>query len=101
MKYNIRVKLCKRKGVDVFDQALLIAEKPSLMRAIQDAYAVVKPKLGFEIDFTSLRGHFMELKEPEEYDSKWGKPWNIESLPIVPNKFEFKIKNDCKADYKK
>lgn len=82
-------------------KALLIAEKPSLMRAIQDAYAVVKPKLGFEIDFTSLRGHFMELKEPEEYDSKWGKPWNIESLPIVPNKFEFKIKNDCKADYKK
>ena len=80
-------------------KALLIAEKPSLMRDIQKAYNVVRSKLSFDIEFTALRGHFMELQEPESYDSKWGKPWKLEALPIIPDKFKFDIKKSCKKDY--
>lgn len=74
-------------------KALLIAEKPSLMRDIQAVYN----KMNFkdEIKFIALRGHILELRSPDEYDEKWGKPWNLEALPMIPEKFTYKVKKDC------
>src|SRR5690606_5544674 len=34
-------------------------------------------------------GHLLTPKDPHEYDGKW-KRWKLESLPIVPPKFELK-----------
>jgi DNA topoisomerase-3 len=79
--------------------ALIIAEKPSLMRDIQSAYSKAPRK--YIAEFTCFRGHFMELKEPNDYKAEWGKPWRKEVLPMIPSPFQFSVKDSCKADFKK
>ncbi|NLO32046.1 MAG: hypothetical protein GX117_01630, partial [Candidatus Hydrogenedentes bacterium] len=54
-------------------KALLIAEKPSMMRDIQKAYN--KNPISDKLDFACFRGHVVELLEPQEYDKKYEK-WN-------------------------
>lgn len=79
-------------------KALLIAEKPSLMRDIETVYKKMIYK--DQIDFMAFRGHLLELIEPHEYDPKWEK-WDINELPIIPNKFEYKPKKETIKAYKK
>lgn len=79
---------------------LFIAEKPSLARSIQDAYNTLKSP-AYSADIVPLRGHFMELQEPEDYTSDWGKPYRKEVLPMIPDKFKYRIKTGVMADYKK
>ena len=71
-------------------KALLIAEKPSLAKDIKQVYETMNYK--DDITFISLRGHVLELKSPEEYNSQWGQPWKLEVLPMIPDKFEYKVK---------
>ena len=52
---------------------LLIAEKPSLCKAIKEAYDSLK-KPGFDAEFFALHGHFMEAKEPDEYRMSGASP---------------------------
>lgn len=70
-------------------KALLIAEKPSLMRDIEKVYK--KMNLPVTIEFASFVGHVVELKEPHEYNDEW-KKWNLELLPMMPTKYEFRPK---------
>ena len=81
------------------ERYLFIAEKPSLMRDIQTAYNQTKT-LSYNADFTAFHGHFMELQEPGEYKEEW-QTWNKEVLPMIPDKFLYKIKPDCVKDYNK
>jgi|GEM_PF-7157 len=65
---------------------LIIAEKPMLARAIADALDGEKiNKDGYTVkgDYTivSAFGHLLTLKDPEDYDPKFGK-WTLEDLPI-------------------
>jgi len=62
-------------------KALLIAEKPSLMRAIKDVYQKNKGSYGFGIDFLAQAGHLVGLKMPDEVDAKYGK-WKLDNFPI-------------------
>lgn len=73
-------------------RALLIAEKPSLMRDIEKVYK--KMSLDVEIDFASFVGHVVELKEPHEYNEQW-KKWSLELLPMMPTKYEFRPKKSA------
>ena len=67
-------------------KALLIAEKPSLMREILSVYKTMKMK--DQIDFMSFAGHTMTLAQPSYYKEEWGtKKWNWDMLPIIPNNF--------------
>ncbi len=68
-------------------KALLIAEKPSLMRKIRD---VVNQK-GFkdEITFVAQAGHLLTLKTPAEIDHKY-KKWELQTVPVV-YPYEYKI----------
>lgn len=77
-------------------KALLIAEKPSLMRDAKAAYE----KYGFpdQIDFTSFVGHTMTLFSPEDYHKEW-KDWKLESLPLIPEQFKYKPTEDKKKLY--
>lgn len=68
-------------------KAILIAEKPSLMRDIRNAYN--KSKINLDIDFFALRGHVYTLKEPEDYKPEW-KVWKESTLPIIPDEFGLK-----------
>ena len=78
-------------------KALLIAEKPSLMRDIQKVYKTMH--LPYEIEFASFVGHVVELKEPHEYKSEW-KKWDISLLPMIPDRYEFRIKKSAYKVYK-
>ena len=64
-------------------KALLIAEKPSLMRTIQAVYDKNKAAIPYEITFVSQRGHLVTLKLPSEIDEEQ-KHWKWENLPFHP-----------------
>ena len=65
------------------EKALLIAEKPSLMREIEAVYKKHKGKLSYSIVFKSQRGHLVTLKLPSEIDEEQ-KEWGWDKLPFHP-----------------
>lgn len=70
-------------------KGLVLAEKPSLMRAIQSAYQSEPPgSFGFDLDFAAFHGHLMALAQPADYNPNW-KKWKIEDLPIIPEPFKY------------
>ena len=69
-------------------RALLIAEKPSLMRTIRDVYQTRRNEVGYEIDFVAQRGHLLGLKMPEEVNPAY-KRWELSALPMeVPHRYK-------------
>ena len=78
-------------------RALLIAEKPSLMRDIEKVYK--KMNLPYIIEFASFVGHVVELKEPHEYKPEW-KKWDLSLLPMMPERYEFRVKKSAFKVYK-
>lgn len=74
-------------------RALLIAEKPSVMNDIQNAYNKIKNTYPFQIDFGCCAGHLIGLCDPEEYTELWGKPWSKDVLPMIPVTWKKKIIN--------
>lgn len=70
-------------------KALLIAEKPSLMRDIQATYNEHRSKIPFTIDFLAQAGHLVGLMLPSEIDSEKYQKWKLENFPIdVPYKYK-------------
>lgn len=69
-------------------RALLIAEKPSLMREVQAVYKTMN--YPDQIDFKSFRGHTMTLFAPGDYTPEWEK-WDLNTLPMIPSKFKYKV----------
>lgn len=43
-------------------------------------------------------GHLVSLKMPNEYKEEWGK-WNLANLPIVPERYEFKVIKDKQSQF--
>ena len=86
---------------------VIFAEKPSQARAYADAFTV-QSKTKTDITLAPCAtfpngavitwgiGHLVELEEPKAYDKKWTR-WTIDSLPIAPETFRFKI---AKGKYK-
>ena len=74
-----------------------IAEKPSVAREIAYIVGANDKRDGFfegnGYCVTWTFGHFCGLKEPHDYQADW-KKWNLGTLPILPAKFETKLKND-------
>src|SRR3954470_6079192 len=75
-------------------KSLIIAEKPSVASDLARALGKV-PKKGdyYENDqyvISSAVGHVAELLMPEDIDKKKYGFWRLETLPIVPEKFELK-----------
>ena len=72
---------------------LLIAEKPSLMRDIKSAYeSLLTKEKKYNITYTALVGHILSLQSPEDYTPKWGKPWSVSELPMIPEQFKYEVK---------
>lgn len=77
-------------------RGLLIAEKPSQMRAIQEVYDKHKSQFNYDIDFTCQRGHLLTLKLPDELDeSMKQKTWD--NLPFFPKQWEYKVIEEKKT----
>ena len=74
-----------------------IAEKPSVAKEIAEILGAKHRKDGYYegngYQVTWSFGHLCELKEPHEYDSAY-REWNLNMLPILPQKFGIKVKND-------
>jgi len=79
----------------------ILAEKPSQARAYSEAFSVkISTKTYIELNPCSTFpsgaiitwgiGHLVELKEPKEYKKEWGS-WNLASLPILPDRFQYKV----------
>ena len=75
-------------------KALLIAEKPSLMRSIEKVYMDNIDKIPYDITFMAQAGHLLTLLKPNEMDLPTdpnnSSKYNI-SLPIIPEKWEHRI----------
>lgn len=80
-------------------KALLIAEKPSLMREVQKVYNKNKSSFKDEIDFQTFAGHTMSLKMPGEINPAWEK-WSLSHLPMIPEKLDYKVDSSKKKMYK-
>lgn len=65
------------------EKALLIAEKPSLRRTIEDVYDRHKKEVPYKITFMEQRGHLLTLKLPSEIDPDM-KQWSWDHLPFDP-----------------
>jgi len=80
---------------------VVIAEKPSLGRAIAEALPgrftplqSGKNTYGLKSDtvvVTWAYGHILEMAEPEAYDPRY-KRWQVEDLPILPKDFVLQVK---------
>lgn len=80
---------------------LIIAEKPSLGRAI--AAVLPKPqrkedgciRCGSNDVVTWCFGHMLEQAQPDEYDPIY-KQWRLEPLPIIPDEWKLKPRSDVR-----
>lgn len=86
---------------------LVLSEKPSLSRTVEDVYKKHKNEYDFTCDFMAFAGHLCALQEPGGYSEDW-KQWNLDVLPMIPEKFEYvvgkgktKLFNDIKNEIKK
>lgn len=82
---------------------LFIAEKPSMGMEIAKVLSNKNNKSLERSDgFISVGndvvtwqfGHILELKSASELDPKYEK-WSFDTLPIIPQNWQRKIKNDC------
>ncbi len=81
---------------------LVVAEKPSMARAIAEALGVTGKGRSYlqgesggqKVLITWCVGHLVEAAEPESYGAK---QWSFSNLPIVPEQFQFRV-NQQTAD---
>lgn len=76
---------------------LCIAEKPSVAKDLANILGANTRHDGYfegnEYLVSWTFGHLCTLKEPQDYKDHW-KYWKIEDLPIFPERFGIKIKNN-------
>ena len=81
---------------------LVIAEKPSVAKSIAKVLGAEKNGDGYlegnGYVVSWCVGHLIELAQPESYDAAYHK-WNYETLPIIPDAFQYQVKNDTKKQY--
>ena len=88
---------------------VIIAEKPSQAKAYADAFQNVKRENGyFQVEdsrfFNGIAlitwgfGHLFELVQPERYNEAW-KVWDLQTLPMIPGKFEFQVAADKRKQF--
>ena len=81
---------------------LVLAEKPSVAQSIAKVLGATRREDGYlEGDGYVISwcvGHLVELAQPESYGEQW-KKWTYESLPVKPEKWQYEVKPDTKAQY--
>lgn len=65
-------------------KALLISEKPDLMRKMERAYKKHASEIPYEVDFVSQAGHLVELLTPDEINPAMKKRGTWDNLPFNP-----------------
>jgi DNA topoisomerase-3 len=88
------MKAKKHEWKGVFMKSLVLAEKPSVARELARVLGCNQKNKSYlegnQYVVTWALGHLIELKMPEHYDTKY-KTWNLEDLPIIPEKMGLKV----------
>ena len=81
---------------------LVIAEKPSVARALAQALGASDKRDGYLEGCGWLVswciGHLVELAPADAYDPKYSK-WNYAGLPIVPSEWQYRVLPDTKKQF--
>ncbi|EDS8888743.1 DNA topoisomerase III [Salmonella enterica] len=82
---------------------LFLCEKPSQARDIAKFIGAGQRGDGFlsgpGVIVTWARGHLLEQAEPEAYGERYGNPWRLEALPLVPQQWKLEVKKDGRAQF--
>ncbi|MBE6873205.1 MAG: DNA topoisomerase III [Ruminococcus albus] len=82
---------------------LVIAEKPSVAKAIAPVLGAETKKNGYTegngFIVSWCFGHLVGLKFPNDYGEKWAGKWSFAQLPMIPDEWLFKINKDCDEQF--
>lgn len=82
---------------------LIIAEKPSVARAIAPVVGATNRKEGYTEGngyiVSWCVGHLVALASPDDYCEQWSGAWNFDQLPILPDGWRYKITKDTRAQF--
>lgn len=82
---------------------VILAEKPSVAKEIARVMGSQQKHKGYiegpKYIVTWALGHLVGLAEPEDYDTRYQK-WNLEDLPILPEKMTLKVLRESSHQYK-
>ncbi|MEK4524504.1 MULTISPECIES: DNA topoisomerase III [Paenibacillus] len=84
-------------------KTLVLAEKPSVAREIARVMGARDKHKSYmegpKYIVTWALGHLVGLAEPEDYDKKYA-TWNLEDLPILPERKKLKVLKETNHQYK-
>lgn len=82
---------------------LIIGEKPSVGKAISSVVGANATKKGYTEGngyiVSWCVGHLVGLKYPNDYRNGWEQKWSFSQLPMIPDKWLFKVTDSTKAQY--
>ena len=82
---------------------LIIGEKPSVSRAISAVVGASSAHKGYTEGngyvVSWCVGHLVGLKFPNEYGNGWDQRWSFSQLPMLPEKWQFRVTDSTKAQY--
>ena len=82
---------------------LIIAEKPSVGRAISSVVGANKTNKGYiegnGYIVTWCVGHLVGLKYPNDYSCGWEQKWSFSQLPMIPDAWQFKVTESTKEQF--
>ncbi len=82
---------------------LIVGEKPSVSRAISSVVGANITKKGYTEGngyiVSWCVGHLVGLKYPNDYGNGWDHKWSFSQLPMIPDKWLFKVTGSSKAQY--
>lgn len=82
---------------------LIVGEKPSVSRAISSVVGADKVQKGYTEGngyiVSWCVGHLVGLKYPNDYGNGWEQKWSFSQLPMIPEKWLFKVTDSTKAQY--
>ena len=82
---------------------LVIAEKPSVAKAIAPVLSANKKRNGYlegnDYIVSWCFGHLVGLYYPDDYGEQWSGAWNFNQLPMIPEHWRFKISSGCKEQF--
>lgn len=86
--------------LEITPHKLVIAEKPSVAKGVAHVLKATQKENGYisgnDYIVSWCYGHLVSLYLPNDYGNNWADRWNFEQLPMLPEKWSFKVKKDCR-----
>lgn len=82
---------------------LVIAEKPSVAKGIAEVVGATQKTnthyIGNGYLVSWCFGHLVSLYMPDDYENNWAEEWSFSQLPMIPEKWKLKVKDDVKTQF--